>query len=401
MSLKDLKKVKEAALKNYERGIVKADVNTLVHTITFDSPQLTYMFGGFRYDRIHQNFGPESSGKSSLYTYIASQLQLKVPQDIEETAKRFEAEGETVKASNFRKNFTDKYHVVYLDFEGTFDPVYAERIGLNCDEDHLTLIQPNTIEDGFNIAEEMVKTGSICCVILDSDAAATTDLDNKSEYGQTGFNGAKDAAVLSMAYKKFNVLARNYLTPLLVVSQERDNMNVMSHLPSQTGGKAIRFYATTRNRITKLDTIKNANGEDSGIQIRVRNYKNKGGIPWRDAEMNLYFEHGFDSDNEYFDFLVKFNIINKAGGWFDAPGIGMPKMQGAAKVKEWLIANPDIYNELKKQVNDKLVRNNELDNDNSNPEFDDAKEVEKKTGKKVEIPKEEDDEQEPPEIDLE
>lgn len=233
MSLKDLKKVKEAALKDYSRGIVKANANNLKHQITFDSPQLTYMFGGFRYDRIHQNFGPESSGKSSLYTYIASQLQKKVPDDIERIAKAFEDEGETEKAKKFRLDNADKNVVLYLDFEGTFDPEYAKKLGLNCDDDHLILVQPDTVEDGFNIAEKAVKTGSICCVILDSDAAATTNLDNESEYGQTGFNGAKDAAVLSMVYKKFNVLARNYLTPLLVVSQERANMNVMSHLPSQ------------------------------------------------------------------------------------------------------------------------------------------------------------------------
>ena len=101
---------------------------------------------------------------------------------------------------------------------------------------------------------------------------------------------------LAMVYKKYNVLARNYLTPMLVVSQERDNMNIMAKLPSTTGGKAIRFYASTRNRITKLDTAKNKDGKDAGIKLRVRNYKNKTGTPWRDAELTLWFDTGIDSN---------------------------------------------------------------------------------------------------------
>lgn len=169
---------------------------------------------------------PESSGKSSLYTYIASQLQKKMPEEMVRLAKAFEDEGRKEEAEKIRKDFKDKQFVIYLDFEGTFDPSHAEQIGLNMDEEHFALFQPDSIEDGFTMIEPYVKSGSVCCVILDSDAAATTNLDNESDFGSTGFNGAKDAAVLTMVYKKFNVLCRNYLTPLLVVSQERANMCV-------------------------------------------------------------------------------------------------------------------------------------------------------------------------------
>lgn len=142
--------------------------------------------------------------------------------------------------------------------------------------------------------------------------------------------------------------------------------SLMSHLPSQTGGKAIRFYASTRNRITKVDQIKSGT-DPIGIKIRVRNYKNKTGQPWRDAEMELYFENGFNSDNEYLEFLVKFDIIHKAGGWFSAPDLGMPKLQGGVKVQEWLKENPTIYDELKKKVDQKLLVKNELDAENVDP----------------------------------
>ena len=386
MALKDIVALTEKTKKDYEHGIVRADANTLIHKICFDSPQLTYMFSGFSYDRIHQCFGPESSGKSSLYTYIASQLQKKMPEEMVRLAQAFEDEGRKEEAEKIRKDFKDKQFVIYLDFEGTFDPSHAEQIGLNMDEEHFALFQPDSIEDGFTMIEPYVKSGSVCCVILDSDAAATTNLDNESDFGSTGFNGAKDAAVLTMVYKKFNVLCRNYLTPLLVVSQERANMNIASHLPSQTGANAIKFYSTTRNRITKIDTLKNKDGIDAGIQMRVRNYKNKAGVPWRDAIMNLWFDGGFNSDDEYFDFFVIFDFIHKGnGGVYTADFLPNGKIRGAEKVKEWIMSDEakDIYKNLKEKVTQKLLGNNELDAENINPES--SAEIEKNDISKIKV----------------
>lgn len=393
MSLKDLRAATAKAVKNYNHGVVKADSNTLVHKIVFDSPQLTYMFGGFSYDRIHQNFGPESSGKSSLYTYIASQLQKKMPGEIERLAQEAEKSGDKEKATKIRTDFADKQVVIYLDYERTFDPAYAEALGLNTDDDHFILIQADSLEDGFNMIDPMVKTGSICCVIFDSDAAAPTNLDNESEVGSTGFNGAKGANTLKEVYKHFNILASNYLTPLLVVSQERANMNVMSHLPSQTGGTAIKFFASTRNRITKVDQLKDNNGNDAGIQIRVRNYKNKTGVPWRDAIMNLYFDRGFDSDAEYFDFLSEFGLITKGNGgvysadfWNAENGVPTGKIRGAANALAWFQdpKNKDIYDELKKKVTEKLLSRNELDADTTNPETNEIEDMAKEKHVSVE-----------------
>lgn len=386
MALKDITALQEKTKKDYDHGLVCADANTLIHKICFDSPQLTYMFSGFSYDRIHQCFGPESGGKSSLYTYIASQLQKKMPEEMERLAKLFEDEGKKEEAEKYRKNFKDKQFVIYLDFEGTFDPNHAAQIGLNMDEEHFALFQPDSIEDGFSMIEPYVKSGSVCCVIFDSDALATTNLDNESDFGSTGFNGAKDAAVLAMVYKKFNVLCRNYLTPLLVVSQERANMNVASHLPSQTGGQSIRFAATTRNRITKIDTLKNKDGIDAGIQIRVRNYKNKAGVPWRDAVMNLWFDGGFNSDDEYFDFFVIFDFIHKgAAGVYTADFLPNGKIRGAEKVKEWIMSDEakEIYENLKEKVTQKLLGNNELDAENINPES--SAEIEKNDISKIKV----------------
>lgn len=226
MALADIRKQIDKIKTTYDRGIVEATANNLIRKIAFDSPQLTYMFSGFSYDRIHQFFSPESSGKSSLSTYMASQLQKKMPIEIERLAQEAEDNGDKDKAKKIRKEFADKQVVIYLDYERTFDPVYAENLGLNTDEEHFILLQPDTLEDGFNMIEPMVKSGSICCIIFDSDAAAPTALDNESEVGATGFNGAKGANTLKEVYKRYGILCSNYLTPLITISQERANMCV-------------------------------------------------------------------------------------------------------------------------------------------------------------------------------
>ena len=373
MALKDFRKAMEKVTKDHKDAIAKADANTLIHKLSFDSPQLTYMFGGFSYDRIHNFFGPESSGKSSMFTYIAGQLQKKMPLQ--------------------KPEWAEKQVVVYMDFERTFDPNYATTLGMNCDEDHLVLLQPDTLEEGCAITESLIKESkdAVCCVILDSDAAAPTNLDAESEMGATGFNGAKAANTLKEVYKRFNILCSNYRFPLLVVSQERANLSSpMAHLPSQTGGTALRFFSSTRCRIQKMDAIKKAD-DVIGIQIRVRNYKNKTSVPNRDALMNLYFDGGFNSTAEYLQFIVDFDIIHKAGGWYswvdeenklgemetNKKGEQEPKIykwQGGEKVQAWLEEHTEIYDEFKKLVDSKLCVANELDANNVDPEAEDAAE---------------------------
>lgn len=365
MSLAQLRKVTETVTKKYPGVLVDPDVNTLIHKVSFDSPQLTYMMNGFSVDRIHQFWGPESAGKSSLCTYIAYQLQKKMPEYIEKWGDELTEKGKDGK--EFKKKLADKQVVVYMDFERTFDPSHAAQIGLNMDEDHFILEHPETLEDGAKIALEYMKTGSVCCVILDSDAMATTTLDLESDPGDTGFNGAKGANVLKQVYKHFNLACSNYLTPLLVISQERANMNVASHLPSVTGGQAIKFASSTRQRISKLETLTGPNGDNVGLQIRVRNYKNKTGIPWRDSEMFFYFSGGFDEDQEYATIMVPLDILHKetnesgrGTGWFTNAELGI-KIRGEGNITSWLLEHPTEYEQLKKMVNDKLMSHNELD----------------------------------------
>jgi hypothetical protein len=168
---------------------------------------------------------------------------------------------------------------------------------------------------------------------------------------------------------------------------------VGAHLPSTTGGTALKFFSSTRCRIQKMDVIKN--GDNTiGIQISARNYKNKTSVPNRDALMDLYFQGGFNSSAEYFTFITKFHLLTHKDGtawwsWIDTEnrygegttnkkGEFVPKeykWQGAGNAQAWLEEHPDFYDELKRMVDKKLCVSNELDANNVDPEIEDAKEA--------------------------
>jgi len=347
MEEKDFKKQINSLTKKYGRAIGSLVELKEKKQIQFDSPQLTFAFGGgFAYDRIHNIRGPESGGKSSLATYIAGQLQKKMP---------------LVPLWPDKIPNPNKSIVVYIDFERTFDEKYANNLGLDTSAEHFIYLRPDCLEDAFSIAEELLKTGNICCVVYDSDAMSPTRNQVADEYGKADFGAG--ALQMTRSIKKFNILTSNYETPLIIISQERANQSAMAHLPSDTSCFMTKFASSTRGRITQVDRLKN-NEEYSGIQIRYRNMKNKTGIPWRDAVMNLYFKGGFNPDEEYIDFLIKFNIVKQAAAWFSSEKYGMPKLNGRKAVQEWLNNHIKEYEEMKKQVNELLAKTTELDKDN-------------------------------------
>jgi len=333
----ELQKKINAILKKAPTAI--QDVNTIgiLRKIPLDSPQLSYMFGGgLTIGRMHRFRGPESSGKSTICNYLAGQLQKKLPAFL---------------------NKPNKKVIVYCDFERTFDKHHATENGLNCEKDYFVYLTPDDIETASDVLSELIKTDELAGIILDSDAAAPSRAQNVDPAGKASFGGS--AKALAEMIRKINILDANYSTTLLWISQERVNMQPMSHLPAVTGGEAPKFYASTVNRITKKDVIKEGD-ETTGITIRVRNYKNKTGVPFRDANMNLYYRDSFRPDEEYIDFLIAFDIIKQSGAFFSIPG-EEKKVQGRVKVQEWLNAHQKEYTKMKQQVDEMLVRENILD----------------------------------------
>ena len=335
----ELQKKINAILKKSPTAI--QDVNTIgiLRKIPLDSPQLSYMFGGgLTIGRMHRFRGPESTGKSTICNYLAGQLQKKLPDFLGKPKKQV---------------------VVYCDFERTFDKKHATENGLNCDPEYFVYLTPDDIETASDVLSELIKTDELCAIILDSDAAAPSRAQNVDPAGKASFGGS--AKALAEMIRKLNILDSNYSTTLLWVSQERVNMQPMSHLPGVTGGEAPKFYASTVNRVTKTDVIKEKD-ETTGIRIRVRNYKNKTGIPFRDANMNLYYRDSFRPNEEYIDFLLALNFIEQKGAFFKVPG-EEKSIQGRVKLQDWLDAHQKEYTEMKKQVDEALTKNTVLDAD--------------------------------------
>ena len=310
-----------------------------IKKVHIDSPQLSYLFGGgIPIGRMLRFRGPESSGKSITCNYIAAQLQKKLPETLGQP---------------------DKDVIIYIDFERTFEARFASQVGVDTSPEKFIHLLPDDIETASDVITELIKTDEIAAIILDSDAAAPTKAMFTDPSGKANFGAG--AKALAEFLRKINILCANYNTTLLWISQERVNMSPMGYLPGVTGGEAPKFYASVVNRVTKTDVLKSGN-DTIGIAIRVRNYKNKAGVPFRDANIKLYYDGGFNPDEEYLDFLIAFDIIKQGGAYFTIPGVEK-KIQGRAKVQEWLNENVEEYEKMKAQVDEMLVNENALDAD--------------------------------------
>ncbi len=330
----DLKSTLTKLKKTYQSTIRDVETSGITERIFLSSPRLNFLFGGgFPVGRIFQFHGPESSGKSTLSTYIAGEIQKQPVRNV----------------------------VVYVDFERTFDKDFAANLGLDLSKEKFIFLRPENGEEAFTILEELLRTGEIGLVIWDSATTTPTASVIAAEYGKANFGGG--AKLFSEALKKFNPLLEKFKTGLIMISQERDNVGSFGPGPDfkVADGRAIKFYATVRNRITKIDTIKEK-GEVVGIVVRVRNGKNKAGIPFRDAELNLNFKTGFNVDNEYIDFVTQLGVVTQAGAYFKSEKYGF-NLQGREKLEAWFAAHPTEYAEIKLQVNNMLCGVTALDVD--------------------------------------
>ena len=308
-----------------------------------ESPQSIYMLGGgIPIGRMLRFRGPSSAGKSAFCNYLAGALQREVPK---------------------LTGNKDKNKVIYVDFERTFEKRFAESVGVLVDEEHFVHLKPETIEDAAEVLDELVRTDEVAAIIWDSDAAAPNRTQMNDEFGRATFGGG--AKSHSEFLKKFNILCADRNTTILWISQERVNMKPMTHLPAVTGGEAPQYYSSIICRITKIDDIKDANGV-IGIEMRVRNMKNKCSIPFREANMKLYFNGGFNSDEEYVDFLLSLGFMVQKGAYFQFDYNGEHfSLQGRQKLMDWLTAHQDVYDKWKKEIKAKLSGYvEELDKDN-------------------------------------
>lgn len=266
--------------------IVKsAEQSTLVKKLQLDSPRLTYAYGGgIKIGVFHRYFGPESGCKSTICTYIGGQFQKHLAEQFPE--------------------LSDHKYIVYCDVERSFDPEHAKDNGLDLSDDRFILLQPLNIEDLAFSLQKLIETNQVACVILDSESFLATRSISEDEFNKANFGSV--AKALKEFCNRFIPLASEYNTTFLVISQERANLQMMSHAIQTTGGYALKYAASTSFRTRKIENLTEGS-KIVGIHIHCKNYKNKTAIPFRECEMDLYFKDGFDSNCEFVDFLKDFN----------------------------------------------------------------------------------------------
>lgn len=326
---KDVKKKLDSLIssmdKKYGKGtvFVGADASENVKNIPrweIESPAISYVLGGgLPKGRMIELYGPESGGKTSIATFLASQVQ---------------------KAG-------DK--VAVIDAENAFDLEYAQTLGLNTNE--IIFTQPDSGNDALQIAEELTKSELIKLIIIDSVAALTPKEEMEAEMGdqQMGLQ----ARLMSKACRKLSPVMKDNGTTIIFINQIREKIGVMFGNPETTpGGRAIKFFSSIRLDIRKIETI-NQGQDIIGIKSRLTARKNKTAPPFRKGEIEIIFGQGLQFYKEYVDFAVNYNIIEKGGAWYtlkDKKGNLLEKMQGGTSVAEYLREHEEYYNFIKNSV---------------------------------------------------
>lgn len=278
--------------------------------------------GGIPRGRIIEVYGPESSGKTTLAQHIVAECQKKGG------------------------------IAAFVDAEHALDPEYARNLGVNIDE--LLISQPDTGEQALDITEELVRSGAVDIIVVDSVAALVpkAEIEGSMEDQQMGLQ----ARLMSKALRKLTGIIGKTNTTVIFINQLRQKIGVMYGNPeTTTGGNALKYYASVRMEIKRVEGLK-GDGEDVGNHVRVRVLKNKVAPPFRTAEFDIIFGKGICKIGNILDVAVNMDIIKKAGSWFSFNDEKLG--QGRDKAKEFLAENPDILNTIEGMIRERLAENN-------------------------------------------
>mgnify|MGYP002407166699 FL=1 len=305
--------------KNFGKGAVmrmgdKAD--TKISTVPSGSLALDAALGvgGYPRGRIVEIYGPESSGKTTVALHAVAEVQ---------------KHGGTA---------------AYIDAENAMDPAYAEALGV--DVDSLILSQPNTGEEGLQIADTLISSGAVDIVVVDSVAALVPQAEIDGEMGDT--HVGLQARLMSQALRKLSGTISKTKTIAIFINQIREKVGVMFGNPETTpGGRALKFYSTIRLEIRRAEKIKQA-GNIIGNRVKIKVVKNKVAPPFKVAEVDMMYGKGISQSGELLDMATDKDIINKAGSWYSykSDRIG----QGRENAKKYLEDHPDMYKDIQHQV---------------------------------------------------
>ena len=316
-------KALELALSQIEKQFGKGAVMKLGEFKTTDveaistgalSLDVALGIGGIPRGRIIEIYGPESSGKTTLALHMIAECQ--------------KTGGEAA----------------FIDAEHALDPVYAKHLGV--DIDNLIVSQPDTGEQALEIAEALVRSSAIDLVVVDSVAALVPKAEIDGEMGDT--HVGLQARLMSQALRKLAGVLNRSNASLVFINQLREKVGVMFGSPETTpGGRALKFYASVRLDIRKIEAIKQ-DSEIIGNKVRVKVVKNKVAPPFRETEFDIIYGKGISKSGNILDLAVNLDIVEKAGAWFSYNGerIG----QGRENAKKYIENNPELMQELDQKV---------------------------------------------------
>ncbi|MDE5868480.1 MAG: recombinase RecA [Anaeroplasmataceae bacterium] len=313
----------EAALKQIEKEFGKGSIMRLgdeadkkIEVISSGSIALDKALGvgGYPKGRIIEVYGPESSGKTTFALHAIANAQ---------------------KNGGF---------AAFIDAEHALDPVYAKNLGV--DIENLILSQPDNGEQALDIAEALIKSGSVDILVVDSVAALVPEAELNGDMGDS--HVGLHARLMSQAMRKLAGIINKTNCVAIFINQIREKVGVMFGNPeTTTGGRALKFYASVRLDIRKGEAIKDGT-TILGNRTTVKVVKNKVAPPFKTAEVEIIYGAGISRIGELVDLAVKYDIINKSGAWFSYEGTKIG--QGRENTKEFLKNNPEILSEIEEKV---------------------------------------------------
>ncbi|MBN1984766.1 MAG: recombinase RecA, partial [Prolixibacteraceae bacterium] len=275
--------------------------------------------GGYPKGRVIEIYGPESSGKTTLAIHAIAEAQ---------------------KAGGI---------AAIIDAEHAFDPYYAKKLGVDIDE--LLISQPDNGEQALEIADNLIRSGALDIVVIDSVAALTPKAELEGEMGDSKMG--LQARLMSQALRKLTANINKTKTCCIFINQLREKIGVMFGNPeTTTGGNALKFYASVRLDIRRIGQIKDGD-EVMGNNVRVKVVKNKVAPPFRKAEFDILYGEGISKSGEIIDLGVQLNIVKKSGSWFS---YGETKLgQGRETVRNLIVDNPELAQELETKIMETLT----------------------------------------------
>ena len=325
MISEERKKALDIAMAQIEKNFGKGSVMKLgeVATVSVDciptgalSLDIALGIGGFPRGRIVEVYGPESSGKTTVALHAIAEAQ---------------------KLGGV---------AAFIDAEHALDPVYARNLGV--DIDNLIVAQPDTGEQALEIAEQLIRSGAVDIITIDSVAALVPKAEIDGEMGDS--HVGLQARLMSQALRKLTGVLNKSKTVAIFINQLREKVGIMFGNPETTpGGRALKFYSSVRLEVRKQEAIK-VNGEAKGSRTKVKVVKNKVAPPFREAEFDIIYGKGISNEGCILDLAVNMDIVDKSGAWFAYNGekIG----QGRENAKEFLLKNPEIMKEIEQKVRD-------------------------------------------------